>query len=60
MEFLRNKKTNIIALLMVVVGVVQGLTGDVAAWQGVMDNAVLILNGLGLGALRAGVAKISS
>jgi hypothetical protein len=60
MEFLQNKKTNIVAALMVIVGVVQGLTGDVAAWQGVLDNAILILNGFGLAGLRAGVAKLQS
>lgn len=55
MEFLKGKKTFIIAFLMVAVGVVEGLTGG--GWGGVMDQLPIILNGLGLGALRAGVAK---
>ena len=58
MSFLSGKKTYIISVLMILVGIVQGLTGEVGAWQGVLDNALIILNGLGLSALRAGVAKI--
>jgi len=59
MTFLSGKKTYIIATLMVAVGIVQGLTGEVAAWQGVIDNALIILNGVGFAAIRAGVAKAS-
>ena len=59
MTFLSGKKTYIIAALMVAVGIVQGLTGEVAAWQGVIDNALIILNGVGFAAIRAGVAKAS-
>ena len=59
MSFLSGKKTYIIAALMVAVGIVQGLTGEVAAWQGVIDNALIILNGVGFAAIRAGVAKAS-
>lgn len=55
MESLKGKKTYIIAFLMVVIGVVEGLTGG--GWSGVWTNIEVILNGLGLGALRAGVAK---
>jgi hypothetical protein len=57
MNFLSGKKTHIVAFLLVLVGLVQGLTGDAGAWQGVLDNALIILNGLGLSALRAGVNK---
>jgi hypothetical protein len=59
MNFLSGKKTYIVAALMVAVGIVQGLTGEVAAWQGVIDNALIILNGVGFAAIRAGVAKAS-
>ena len=59
MNFLLGKKTYIVAALMVAVGIVQGLTGEVAAWQGVIDNALIILNGVGFAAIRAGVAKAS-
>mgnify|MGYP003149479911 FL=1 len=59
MSFLSGKKTYIVAALMVAVGIVQGLTGEVAAWQGVIDNALIILNGVGFAAIRAGVAKAS-
>ncbi len=55
MDFLSGKKTYIVAGLMVIVGIVEGLTGG--GWGGVMENALVILNGLGLGTLRAGVAK---
>jgi len=57
MTFLSGKKTYIIAILMIAVGVVQGLTGDASAWQGVMDNAMIILNGAGFAAVRAGIAS---
>lgn len=55
MGFLSGYKTYIVAGLMVLIGVVEGLTGG--GWGGVMDQLPIILNGLGLGALRAGVAK---
>jgi hypothetical protein len=57
MSFLSGKKTYIVAVLMVLIGLVNGLTGEVGAWQGVMDNILTILGGLGLSSLRAGVAK---
>jgi len=55
MKALSGMKTYIIAGLMVIIGIVEGLTG--AGWSGVMDQMPIILNGLGIGALRAGVAK---
>ena len=58
MSLLSGKKTHIVALLMVLVGIVNGLTGDASGWQMVADNIQLVLNGLGLSALRAGVAKL--
>lgn len=57
MEFLSGKKTYIIATLMILMGLVNALTGDASAWQGILDNALVLLNGLGLASLRAGVAK---
>lgn len=58
MNFLSGQKTYLVAALMVLVGIVNALTGDSGAWQGILDNALIILNGLGMGALRAGVAKV--
>jgi len=58
MKALSGMKTYIIAGLMVIIGIVEGLTG--AGWSGVMDQMPIILNGLGIGALRAGVAKSGS
>ena len=42
MSFLSGYRTYIIAALMILVGIVQGLTGEVGAWQGVLDNALII------------------
>ena len=55
MEFLSGKKTYIIAVLMVAVGIVNALTGDVTAWQGVIDNALIILAGTGFATVRSGI-----
>tara|TARA_Y100000310_G_scaffold332879_1_gene409304 strand:- start:2363 stop:2533 length:171 start_codon:yes stop_codon:yes gene_type:complete len=55
MAFLKGKKTYMIAFLMVLVGLIQALTGEADAIQGIMDNAMILLSGLGFGALRAGV-----
>ncbi len=64
MDWLKGKKTYIIAVLMVIVGIVQGLTGDAGIigfdWAGIWANAQIILAGFGLGALRAGVEKVGS
>lgn len=57
MSWLSGKRTYIVAALMVLIGLVNGLTGEAGAWQGVVDNALVILNGLGLGALRVGIAN---
>ena len=58
MEALAGKKTYIIAGLMILVGIVNALTGDAGAWKGIMDNAMIFLNGFGFAALRAGVSKV--
>ena len=57
MTFLQGKKTYIVAVLMLIVGLINALTGDVAAFQGVWENAQILLTALGLGALRSGVAN---
>lgn len=56
MTFLAGKKTYIVSGLMILVGLINGLTGDASAWQGIMDNAMVLLNGLGLSALRKGIS----
>jgi len=56
MDFIKGKKTYLVAGLLILVGLVQALSGEVGAWQGIMDNALILLNGLGLATLRAGVA----
>ena len=56
MKFLQGKKTYVIAGLMVLVGVVNMLTGDPAGGLDlVWEQAQVILAGLGFAALRAGV-----
>ena len=55
MNLLSGKKTYIVAALMVLIGIIEGVSGG--GWSGVWANLEIILNGLGLGALRAGVAK---
>jgi len=58
MEWLKGKKTYIIAGLMVLVSLVQFLTGDLGFVEFITNEQVLfLLNGLGLGALRSGVSK---
>ena len=59
LDFLPGSKTYIVAGLMLIVGAVQVATGDVSAWQGIADNINIFLEGFGLGALRAGIAKKS-
>ena len=56
---LKGKKTYIIAGLMVLVGLVQLLGGDLTLSEFIASNDLrIILEGLGIGFLRAGVAKI--
>ena len=55
MELLRGKKTYIVAALMIAVGVVNALAGDAAGWNTVWEQAQIVLTGLGLAGLRAGV-----
>lgn len=54
--FLKGKKTHIVAALLVAVGVVNFLAGDATLSQLLSDpNLLILLNGLGLSALRAGM-----
>ena len=56
MNFLRGKKTYIIAALLVGVSIVELLTGGISLVEFLGDPDLLILlNGLGLAALRNGV-----
>lgn len=58
MDFLRGKKTYIIAGLMVMVSIIQLIAGDIsigAIFSSPYFNT--LLSGLGFGALRAGVAS---
>ncbi len=57
-NFLKGYKTYIIAALVVLIGVVNLLTGDVSWSQFISSpDLLVILNGLGLGTLRAAVQK---
>lgn len=52
MNMLAGKKTYIVAFAMLVVGVVEMLTGDATGWAMIAENAEIILVGLGLSGLR--------
>jgi hypothetical protein len=56
MNILVGKKSFIVAALMLAVGLVNMLTGDASGMPMIMDNAMILLNGFGLAALRAGVS----
>ena len=61
MDWLRGKKTFIIAILMSMVGIVNLLTGDIAL-PNIMallasDDMRMVFDGMGLSFLRMGVAK---
>lgn len=57
-DFLDGKKTYIISSLLVIVALVRLLDGDITISE-FMNNSefLVLLNGLGLGSLRAGVEK---
>lgn len=58
MNWLKGKKTYIIASLMVMVGIVQLATGDIRLSEFIMSTHIsTILQGVGLSTLRAGVAR---
>lgn len=57
-EYLKGKKTYIVAFLLMVVAVVNFLAGDASMTEVLNDpNLLVLLSGLGLASLRAGVAK---
>lgn len=61
MNVLSGYKTYIVAALLAIVGIVEGLLGMDIPGVTVSDDWMLVLlNALGLGALRAGVAKAGS
>ena len=60
MNFLSGYKTYIVAVLMLGVALVNVVTGDASAMAGVVENAQLILEGLGFATVRAGIAKGAS
>jgi hypothetical protein len=56
--FLKGKKSHIIAFLLVLVACVNLYNGDMTLEAFLQDpNLLILLNGLGLSALRAAVAK---
>jgi len=56
---LKGRKTYVVAVLMVLVSAVNYLTGDISFIDFITSTDVqLLLEGLGLGALRAGIAKL--
>lgn len=58
MEYLRGRKTYIIAALMVMASIVKMVSGDISLVELVGSaDFNLLLEGLGLSSLRAGIAK---
>lgn len=53
MNILEGKKTYLVATLIVISGVLSYVTGEMTLEQAILA----VLNGLGLGSLRAGIAK---
>ena len=60
-EWIKGKKTYIVSVLMIVVALVQTITGELS-WSEFFssDYIRMILEGFSLGFLRAGVAKSGS
>ena len=57
-EFLKGKKTYVISFLLCLVALVRVLTGEIAFFDFVASpDFIVLLNGLGLATLRAGLAK---
>lgn len=58
MNFLKGYKTYIIGTLLTIVGLVNLLTGEITLTTFLNDpNLILVLNGLGVIALRHGIKK---
>ena len=60
MEWLKGKKTYIVAAAMILIGVVSGLSDGTFDWSAITPHLDIILEGAGLAALRGGVAKLVS
>lgn len=61
MDWLKGKKTYIVAMLMSAVAVVNMISGDMTLVQFVSSEHVMtLLEAVGLGTLRAGVAKMGA
>ena len=60
MEWLKGKKTYIIAAFMVAIGLVSGLSDGTFDWSAITPHLDIILEGAGLAALRGGVEKMSA
>jgi len=59
-EFLKGRKTYIISTLLVLASLTGVISGDVTVANFLNSNDLwILLNGLGLGSLRAGLTKIS-
>jgi|DEB0MinimDraft_4_1074332.scaffolds.fasta_scaffold39072_1 hypothetical protein len=55
-QFLKGRKTYIVATLLVLVSLVNFLAGDASIQEFLSDpNLIVLLNGLGLAAIRNGV-----
>lgn len=60
-QFLKGRKTHIIATLMVLVGVVNLVIGDISLVEFAGSKDLhLVLEGLGFSTVRAGIAKVES
>jgi len=57
MEYLKGKKSYIVACLLIAVGVVKIVTGDATGWEAIMQNIDVILAGTGVAAIKAAVVK---
>lgn len=58
-KWLSGRKTYIVASLMVVIGLVKLMVGDMSLVDFLMSGDLqLLLEGLGIGTLRAGIAKV--
>jgi len=57
MKFIKGYKSYIIATLLVLVSLINMLTGDLTIAQALQDpNLLILLNGLGVAALRNGLS----
>lgn len=52
---LEGKKTYIVACLLLMVGLVNMLSGDATGWAMIQENAEILLGSAGLASLRAGI-----